>query len=250
MSDLATDCLMATVGLMPDEVTSRQRAAAATLPDTFASRAASWWTEEKPKKFSAPKVPKLDVIFDKIALPPTQPEVKAWLHESPDDDDDTALLLYLAITQARKLLVDRWPRIVLASFAGERLMPLAVDDQAEVASLFAVLNEPTRILDEMDMNSLSPSQAEVFRTAYPELFTHYRFALGDGAAKLAKKDPAWMPTEKQSVLLSVLTGRPAGVLTYEAEAPSKDKPKQPKDLGASNAETQEDRSSKPKGGEK
>jgi hypothetical protein len=254
MPDLATDCLLAVVGLVPDEVTARERRAAAVLPETFTSRAHAWWKATEREKIRDLKTPDLEKLFDSIATPPTQTDVKEWLGEDPEDEGEQALNLFLSLSAAREYLVNgvradhrpRWPRIIIDTYAGPRLMPLAIDDEAEITSLWAVLNEPTRVLDEMDCAGLTPSQAEAFRAAYPALFAHYWTELLAEAARLTAKDPEWMPDEEQTVILGVLSGQPPGVQKYDAAPPPPDGPKPQKDLGASAAETQLDKSAKPK----
>lgn len=246
MSDLAIDCLLATVGLLPKEVTPAHKAAAAGLPDIFRERALAWWERDR-KKFDDVEVKAAEKLFDKIAVPPSQLEVKAWLDAS-GADDDVELDLKLALTQARQLLVARWAplRVILASFAGPRPQKMAIDDAAEVGSLWAILNDRTRILDELDMGSLSPSQAEVYRDAYPALYEHLRMSLHEGAVKQTAKDPEWMPDEAQTVVLGMLTGRAEGPLNYDAAPAAQESPtKPPKDLGAGSAATQADVSAKP-----
>lgn len=250
-TDLSTDCLLGVVGLIPDVITQRQHIAAAVLPDTFSARARAWWKLNDYEKFKVVNAPKnLDDLFDKIALEPSQQELAAWLEASNDDDDDAITSFHLSLIEARKYLVKKWPRIQIETFGGTRLMPLAVDDAAEVASLWAVLNEPTRILDEMDSASITPSQATAFRTVYPKLYDYYRNELAMGAAEQTAKDPQWMPDESQEILLGILTGQPSGTLNYEATAGEAKAPVPEKDLGASDAETQLDKSSKPRSANK
>lgn len=244
MSDLTTDCLLAVTGLLPDKITRRERSAANTLPDTFAKRARAWWTADDPKPFKEPTTPDMDKLFDRLATAPTQPEVQAWL--ANDDDLDIVDDLLISLKKARQYLVDKWPRIQIATFGGTRLMPLAMDDAAEVASLWAVLNDPLRVLDEMDSWTLTPSQAEAFRANHPALYEHYRTELQAAAALRVGKDQNWIPTEAQEIALAILTGQPSGVASYESAGSSEHAPPPEKDLGASAAETQLDKSAKPK----
>jgi len=125
------------------------------------------------------------------------------------------------------------------------LMPLGTDEQAEVEALYAVINDPMHIMTEMESGTLTPSQAEAFAAIYPALHEHLRMALARAAANKAIADPAWMPTETQEIVLGVLTGRPPGVLSYEAPAPPQNAPDMKKDLGAEDAATQADKTTKP-----
>lgn len=246
---LATECLLAVVGLRPEAITSRQIRAATTLPETFAKRAAAWWTAERApfKDVQAPK--DLDKLFDDISVPPPQSQLSDWLR-SAGDDVELIEDLHLALGKARAYLVAKWPRIVIQTFAGPRLMPLGVDDAAEVASLFAVLNEPTRILDEMDFGALTDSQAQAFRQNFPALAAWHRTALQTAAAKRTAKDADWMPDETQEIMLGILVGQPPGLIGADAGPPSPAPRLDEKDLGAKAASTQADLSSKPKSAQK
>lgn len=247
--NLAADCLLAVVGLLPDAVTPRERDAAATLPSTFGARGRAWWTAA-PRPYKGVKAPDLDKLYDKVAAPPQHFEVAEWL-KAAGDDADLVVDLHLALTAAREYLVTAWPRLVIETFGGPRLMPMAVDDEAEIASLWAVLDEPTRVLDELDSGTLSPSQALAFRTVYPALYDHLRTAMAEGAAALSKADPEWMPDESQEIACSILTGQPPGLMTKAESAPAPAAaPKPDKDLGAGAAATQADRSSKPRSAQK
>lgn len=243
---LAIDCLLGVTGLVPDGVTERERMAAITMPETFAKRARSWWLADEREPYKELPEKNLDKLFDSVAIDPTLDEITAWLKDA-GDDMEIAEDLHLALVAARKYLVQKWPRVVIPTFGGDRVMPLAIDDAAEVTSLWAVLDDPVRVLDEMDSGTLSPSQAEAFRTVYPALYDHYRDALEDAAALRVRKDPDWMPSEQQEIALAILTAQPSGVAPYEATTPPGEPPQQKKDLGAKDAETQLDKSAKPKG---
>lgn len=243
---LTTECLLGTVGLTPKEITPRQHTAAATLPDTFRDRALAWWNRRDRKRYKDIREIDLDKLFDKIAAPPTQGELEDWLSVA-GDDDEVIQDLHLSLSAAREYLKEKWPRIQIRTFAGTRLAALSVDDAAEVTSLIAVLNEPTRVLDEMDCGSLSPSQAEAFRKIYPTLYGVYRQAIEEGAGKKVTENQDWAPDESEEIALAILTGQPSGLLPYESDQEAPGAPKPEKDLGAAEARTQADQSSKPIG---
>lgn len=245
-SPLSADCLLGVVGLMPDEVTRRQMVQAATLPEKFSARAKAWWNRKEPTAYKDIKVGNLDELFDKISAEPTREEIERW-HADAGDDAEIIEDFTVSLKNARTYLKEQWPRIQLVTFAGTRLADLSVEDEAEVASLFAVLNEPTRVLDEMDSATLSPSQATAFRKAYPALYGHYWDAIQMGAAEQGKGDLEWMPDESQEIALAILTGQPQGALPYESEQQGGQPPKPDKDLGAAAVRTQADQSSKPVG---
>ena len=245
MTPLEADCLLAVAGLTPGAFTAAQRRQAMALPELFRARALAWWTADR-KPFVEVKSPDLDKLFDAITTDVPRVALESWMRAG-GDDPDYVLDLQIGITRARQYLVAQWPRITLQTYAGPRLMPLAIDDEAEVVSLWAVLDEPTRILDEMDAGTLTSSQANAFRNVYPALHAHYMSALQEGAAASVAADPDWMPDEAQELILSMLTGRPIGALPpTDAAASPAEAPSPSKDLGAGKAATQADKSSAPK----
>lgn len=245
MAAIMTESLLATIGVIPRDITRSDLRDAAKVPAEFSRHARAWWTVER-SRFKEP--PRIDTakMFDEVATPIDQLQVKRWLDLADEDDTNMIAGLMDAMEAARSYLVTRWPRITIDTFAGPRPMPLPFDDAAEAASLFAVVDGPRRIREEMDYGSLTPSQAEAFRAVYPSLFDAYRFALADEAAKITAKNSAWMPDEAQTLMLSVLTNTAPGALTYVAEQPAPEPPKQARDFGAKRTETQADKSSKPK----
>lgn len=248
---LAADCLLAVVGLLPKRVTAANHRAAELLPAKFERRALAWWgIDERP---AAPALAELDAdaLFDKLPVDDVAgATLTEWLREAGDDVERIEDLK-LALPKVRRWMRDRIPRIVIPTFAGPRVMPMAVDDAAEVASLFAVLNHAERVLDEMDAGSLTPSQAEAFRQNFPALAKFYGAALDRGSSAKAAKDPDWWPTEEQEILCGILSGNPPGLLTSHAPPPAEaPPPKLDKDLGARNSETQADKSSRPKSAQK
>jgi hypothetical protein len=240
------DLLLAAVGVVPKSVTDMDRARAARLPALFQERAAAWWGLEKAKPYKNIDATDAEKVYDRIALDPDPSELRTWLTAAGDDPGPVEAL-YDSVKLARDYLRINWPRrVTLDTFGGEVSLPLAVDDQAEALSLFAVVNDPTRVLDEMDSYTLSPSQGDAFRKVYPDLAKLHGAALRAGAAKQHAGDPQWMPSEAQESELAILTGVIVGPVDTSAPQPAAPPPDQQKDLGAKSARTQADASSRPK----
>lgn len=248
---LTAESLLAVTGIIGDpNITSATFTRAAEVPVTFARRGAAWWETDEPKPLAPVEVADFDKLFESLNAPTNAGRLEAILRLQPEAEVFLAEYRVL-LTQARQYLVERWPRVVVDTYAGPRMLPVGDDELAEIASLFAVVNRPARLLDEMDAGTLTPTQAEAFRSTYPELSRHHGESVQAAAAARTAKDITWMPTETQEIVLSILTGNPPGVVPYDSESKKPEEtPKaeeSTKDLGASRAETQADRTSAPKG---
>lgn len=246
---LFADCLLAVVGLLPEKITARERQAAELLPAKFADHARAWWKKDR-KPYKEIKPPRdLDALLDAVSVKPTSAQLAAWLKRA-GDDTEAIEAMHVGLGKARAYLVQQWPRIPFQTFAGTQMLPLSIDDTAEVISLWAVMNSPERILDEMDAYTLTDTQALAFRTVFPALFAHYTAELRIGSAKMLVADPEWSPDESQDIVCGVLTGKPPGVIPADAAAAPGAQTTPAKDLGASAARTQADASSQPKSAQK
>lgn len=242
------DCLLATVGLVPDDIEPRDLKAADTLPATFARRMRAFLTAEQ-KDFDAREAPSdLDGWFDKVAEAPRAGQVAAWISAlGAEEDSDLVAELTAGLRRARDHVVAVWPRVIETTPAGPRNYPLSEDDAADIWRVIRVLDDPESLLDELAMYTLTPEQAKAFRTCYPELYAHadaeLDAGLGEQLAKSKNYDPGW---ERESVIAIFRGEAPeVGMMPAPAPAPAAG----PKvDFKPATALTQAEASSAPKGG--
>jgi hypothetical protein len=204
-----SDSLLVVTGLFPKAISPQEHAASEAIPTTFAKRAARWVKNEELAEFKFVEPPKdFDKLFAKVAEPLTELEVEAWAMGLDPDDLTLQLEFQSSLVGAREYLKNAWPAFNVEGAAGPKLLPLSFDDAAEVWSLFQVLNDPERVLDEMDSRTLTATQALAFRECLPDLYKLVDEAIvAELIEKRAKDDDYSLGWERESVL-NTLRGEP------------------------------------------
>jgi hypothetical protein len=216
---LLSDCTRAVVGLFPTEITSTDHEAAAEMPRLWTARLKEWLGQpQKPWKFREP--PKdMEKIFERCAAA-MDPLDNAKLLEGLGEDPDTVANFIPDLALTRKYIVDSWPAQSLMTLKGPELQPLASDEEGDMEAIYAVLRDPTVVLQELESWSLEPLQATAFRTCYPDLFewtaTTLQKLIGERAALHKSWEPAW----EQEAQVGVLQGLPPEEPFVPAPAPA------------------------------
>lgn len=205
---LQSDALLVITGLFPTAITPKEHAASQGVPDTWAKRLRSWARDEEQKPFKYVEQKDVDKLFDKLAKPPVELEVEGWFQGVGDDVPELQGEFFASLTSSRAYLVNAWPSFNLDSASGPKTLPLSYDDAAEMWSLIQILDDPDRVLDEMDSRTLTPSQALAFRENFPDLYGHANEVI-DAALidKRAKNDDFDLGWERESVL-NTFRGKP------------------------------------------
>ncbi|HZN64732.1 MAG TPA: hypothetical protein VFB66_05485 [Tepidisphaeraceae bacterium] len=248
---LESDCLLALTGLFPTQVELRDIEAARTLPETFAKRTRSWVTA-KQGAFTYYKTPDTDKLFRDLA-PPTQPEIAEWLRILVDFPEANEWIA--GLQNARDYMRRLWPKNTFDTPAGPRTFPLSVDDAADMHSVFAVLDEPTRVLDELGSYTLTTQQALAFSECYPDLYQFTLASITEACGrKLAKDLPGatrerrmpWFPDGDKDLVMRVLELLPPEPLPqFAPPPPAKPADGNPVEQAVEGTATQGDLSGKP-----
>lgn len=206
---LRSDSLLAVTGLFPKDITAKEHAAAATVPDTWTRRLTQWVKAEEQAPFVyVPPKADMDKVFEQLAIPPAELEVAGWLEGLGVDDIELQADYFTALMRAREHVTGAWPKHSIDGPTGPRLLPLSQDDAEEVWGLIKVLDDPERLLEEMRCWTLTTSQALAFRTCYPDLYAHANQAIDTAIIdKRAKDDDFTLGVERESVL-NVFRGMP------------------------------------------
>lgn len=207
-SQLYAECLIATTGVLPDEVTDADKMAAETLPARFERRLRAWLGAPQGSFVYVAPPKDLGKLFDKIAAEPMDAELAAWRAGIGQDVPELAALFEAGIRRARDVLTDAWPRVVLTGPEGVRVLELENDDAEEAHSVWLVVNDPERVVQELEGYSLTDSQARAFREAFPALATFVREALEAGIASRRARSKAWELGEDREGVLRILFGLP------------------------------------------
>ncbi len=241
---LRSDCLLAVTGIFPTVITPRQHVASLAIEQAWQKRLTRWINgEQQPFTYVPPK--DLEVIWNQLALEPDQIQVSAWLegvgHEVPEEQAD----FYTGLRHARSYLVDAWPKFHLMTQAGPKILPLSHDDAHEVWSLIQVLDDPDRMLEEMEARTLTPTQAVAFSEVYPDLYAYANEVLATAISTRLAKDPMWAPGWEWEAVLRTFRGQAPEALP--PPPPPAPKPDGDFKIDANREQTQADVSAAPKG---
>lgn len=244
---LRSDSLLAVTGLFPKAITPDEHAAAESVAPTFQRRMRAWVKAAEPKPFDyQPPKKDLEGLFAALATTPDQLTVQAWLEGLGVSDIELVADYWKGLQTARQLVVDAWPKFTIEA-SGTQILPLSADDAAEVWSLIQVLDDPERVLDELDSFTLTETQARVFREAYPDLY-----AAADAEAKATimeqrARKPSWGLTWDREGVLNTFRGKPPEQ-PLAKPAPPPPPPDRPAKLNTDRDRTQAEVSGAAKGG--
>lgn len=201
---LQAETLLVVVGLFPKEISPVDIARAATVQEKFERRIRGFFDREQ---IVFPYVPPEDPskLLDKIVRPPTQEENTAWLEAL---GTELGTEFHSLVEMARDYLNAQWPKWDIDAGAGLEACPLSQDDTHEAWSLYQVVDDAARILDEIDAYTLSDSQALAFRTVFPELFDACMKTAQDEKARRNRPDRPWAPPWDKDAVLRTLQGIP------------------------------------------
>ncbi len=206
---LRSDCVLSIVGLFPDEIGPKQLTAADGVPGTFTKRIKAWVKDGAQGEFVYVAPPAdLEALFRRLTVAPNETELAGWLDGIGVDDHETMTGFFAGLTQAREYVVNAWPKFSIDGPAGPTILPLAPDDAEEVASVFGVLDEPTRLLDEVDSWTLTVEQAAAFRACFPDLAGHLDETIDLALAELRAKRPDFELGAEREAVLRTIRGLP------------------------------------------
>lgn len=246
---LRSDCLLAVTGCFPKEITPRDHLASQAIPDAWSKRLTRWIKngEQTPFKYTPPK--DLDKLFSQLAVPPNEIDVAGWIEGLGIEDAELQADYFMGLMRARSHVVAIWPKFSVETSAGPQILPLSYDDQHEVWAVIQVLDDPDRLLDEVEARTLTPSQALAFRTCYPDLYALADQALAAAMAEMRAKAKGlqWDPGWEREAVINTLRGKPPEVPLAPPPPPAP--PKVEVDVNSEREQTQAEVSSAPKGAE-
>lgn len=212
---LDAELLLAVTGVFPRRaITIEDARAAEGAFMTWGGRLRRWVGNDEQAPFELPKDRDLTKTLDQLAHKLTPQEMAAVTENLTDAGMEADY--QLALLGARKYLLDRWPATNVDTAAGPRPMPLPQDEADEVLSLVAVVDDPDRVIDEVEMQSLTPSQAEAFRAVYPALS---QALLAGLRVAIIQKGPKWAPSPDREDVFRTLAGLEpeAAIITPEQQ---------------------------------
>jgi hypothetical protein len=243
---LLSDSLRAVVGLFPKEITPADHEAAAKLPERWTARLKHWLgAPQDPWKYREPPAD-MEKIFQRCAEPMDPLDNAELLKGLGDDDADLVANFVPDIALTRKYIVDSWPAQKLMTLKGPELLELASDEAGDMEAVYAVLNDPAVLLQELDSWTLEAQQATAFRTCYPDLYEWLGETLQKLISERAALHKSWEPLWEQETQVATLKGLPPEEPFMAPTPPAL--PKTPFQLG-DRAATQADLAQQPVGRE-
>lgn len=204
---LLAESLLVEVGIFPKEISPAAVARAAGVKDKFEKRLRGFFDREQTVfPYVEPQDPAK--LLDRIVRPPTEEETAAWLEAL---GTELGQEFHDLVETARDYLNAMWPKWDIDAGAGPEPCPLSQDDTNEAWSLYQVVNDATRVLDEVDAYTLSDSQALAFRTVLPELYDACMLAVQDEKSRRNRPDKPWAPPWDKDAVLRTLQGIPQEV---------------------------------------
>ncbi len=177
--------------------------AARNLPAAWAKKVDAFLSEKKFRKFQIQRAGDYEKVYEALSRDLT-PEVNAKLTEQVRD----GMLAHAYIEQlgrARAYLLERWPINQLDTATGTVNLPPSTMQQGQAWALYAILNDPGRILDEMLMGTLLDEQAAAFREVYQGLYDKLRALLDvEIKERIAKSEDYVVPWDRERVMRRLL----------------------------------------------
>lgn len=221
---LEAEALLATTGILSPELVTRDDVRAAEgLPGRWADRISHFLDAEEPRPFRPPEPPKdQQALRRKLQRRLRESEVAAELALFGTSSLVAEYRLLREV--ARKYALDAWPTASVITLAGPQAAPLALEDWSEVWSITATLDDPDRVLDELDAWSLPPSLVAALAACYPELLAMMQeFAREGRVTRLARsmlRGEEWtMRWETEATLRVLLQMPPDAPLSLPAGEP-------------------------------
>jgi len=201
---LAAESLLSLTGIFPTSVSDREQVASISVPETLAKRAAKLLTAE-PAEMAYREPGDLDKSFATLSAPLAQEQIEA-LQTSVGEEQWPEY--FAALSRARDYLVQAWPKFQVNGPAGVEMLPLSYDDEEEIASLIAILDDPMSLLDELASRTLTVSQADAWRTVYPEMHAALSDALTGAIVEKRMRDGEWTLEGDLESVINILNGDP------------------------------------------
>lgn len=243
---LRSDCLLAVTGIFPDEITPKEHGAAMDVLPRWERKLRAWVIGDQ-GAFEYKEPPDLEKLFMLLAVPIPQATLDDWVHGLGAGDAELVVDYALpgkGVQRARDYVVNAWPKFSIAGPAGPEILPLSTDDAHEMWSLIQVLDDPDRVLEEMESLTLTDSQALAFLTCYPDLHGWALGILQDELSNRRAKGKGFdLGSEKEAMLETLKGLPPEPPMPQPAPPPVPDKEFE---IDAEREETQAEVSSAPK----
>jgi hypothetical protein len=160
--------------------------AASEITTPWHRRLKRWVRGKEAKPFKRPRLRDHKAVLDRLddILTDTR---KAQLVKPIGKNDPLVGVEYLdTLLNARTFLRDAYPTEELSSVMGpQKLEPSQLSASRWLAQV-AVVEDPDRLIDDIEMNGLEAAQVTAFKVCYPELYVEIYMMLAGPNGELAK----------------------------------------------------------------
>jgi hypothetical protein len=168
-SQFAAEALVAVSGLLPDKpVGAAERDAARSLTGEWRSMIKDFFDRDKPKKFRMYKRPSdFEAISDKLA----SGKFDVMMATAKFADSDITQRYIQVVRNAQEYIRQHIHILEEQTFTGPKKFEPGWVTMADTAAIYAVVNGPSRLLDEILSATVLEEQVSAFKAIYPSLFT-------------------------------------------------------------------------------
>lgn len=206
---LTAECLVAVSGLFPDGPLGPADAkAAAKVPSQWREAAETFLDDEAMTKFRP--APQLDwrKTWDKLSRG-LDPEYAATVTAAMADDE-LARDYQVCWSNAIEYVRSRWPVLQMDAIPEPILLPPGSIETGRCETLYAAVDDPATVVNDMHTGALTADQADAMRTVFPALTDMLRALILEGITARRVKDKNYrLPYGKEAPLRKLL-GLPPG----------------------------------------
>lgn len=175
------EALLACTGLLNPKVTDAKVEASFELVDRLTRRLARWVLKPELKPWALPfgtddtehpQSTTAEKLYTKLGRPVRALEVEEL---SPEESQTFAAMA----SAARAAVVKLYPVAAPSDYLADLVFPLSPDEAQDFLAVVAVVDDPNRFLDEVEMGTLMPEQVSLFRLVYPSLYASLVNAVDD-----------------------------------------------------------------------
>lgn len=202
------ESLLATIGVIRPKIRDTDFKKSFELPEKLAKRLRAWIFNPVQRPFKLPfedddgeQRYEPEELWKKLGNKVNFDDELAALEEPFDKVEFTSM-----VNAARSLLSQRWPLTASTEFLDDATYPPSDDEAQDWLAQIAVVEDPRRLFDELEMETLMPEQVSAFSAVYPELYKLLKAEAHQALTDRNAKDPEIELTDGAESALQVFLG--------------------------------------------
>ena len=221
---LLSESLLAVTGVIRPKPDDTSVGRADELLEQLKARARRWLGSSTVKPWTPPPsqgFATAEALRERLLYTPGEPEGVEHL-----GDAVLAAEWVLELKDAREQLCAAWPGMAMRGGLAEEEPPLSLDRTQDWLGLVAVVEDPTRLLHELEAGAVLPAQVAIFKSVYPDIMRQLVGDLFKALVDLQLKNRDLTPAKERSLRLVLGTPPEEPILVAKPEEPPPGKPKQ------------------------